>query len=152
MTHNFSHSSTNLTRETAQEILRQFICVALSESSARGRSSAPLDYALIRSALLLVVDQSDYQIFGICADSFDQGKQTLSSYLTALNYEEMPDVSGVTDGVVYIKYNPKTGRSHAEPYTGTHRGVLVSCQSADDGDVNETFGHLPIDLFLRDEG
>ncbi|KAM3100279.1 DUF1824 family protein [Phormidesmis sp. 146-35] len=128
-----------LTKEEALKVLRQFIC---SDSPA-----APLDYALIRSSLLLVVDQSDYQIFGICADSFDQGKQTLSSYLTALNYEEMPTVSGVTDGVVYIKYNPKTGRSHAEPYTGVHRGVLVSCQSAYDGDVNETFGHLPIDLF-----
>ncbi|MGV0029224.1 DUF1824 family protein [Phormidesmis priestleyi] len=129
------------TKEDALKVLRQFLCVDLS--------SAPLDYALIRSSLLLVVDQSDYQIFGICADSFEQGKQTLSSYLTALNYEEMPDVSGVMDGVVYIKYNPKTGRSHAEPYTGVHRGVLVSCQSAYDGDVNETFGHLPIDLFAE---
>jgi hypothetical protein len=140
-------NSQPLSKEDALKVLRQFICVDRSELPARDRSS---DYALIRSALLLVVDQSDYQIFGICADSFDQGKQTLSSYLTALNYEEMPNVSDVTDGVVYIKYNPKTGRSHAEPYTGSHRGVLVSCQSAYDGDVNETFGHLPIDLF--DEG
>jgi Domain of unknown function (DUF1824) len=131
----------SLTKEDAQKVLRQFICV--------DRAAAPLDYVLIRSALLLVVNHSDYQIFGICADRLEQGKQTLFSYLKALNYEEMPEIMGVVETATYIKYNPKTGRSHAEPYTGVHRGVLVSCQSAYDGDVNETFGHLPIDLFLE---
>ncbi|KAM3106298.1 DUF1824 family protein [Phormidesmis sp. 146-33] len=133
-----SLQNSSLTKDDAQTILRQFICVD---------RPAGLDSDLIRSALLRVVNHSDYQIFGICADSLEQGKQTLSSYLSALNYEAMPDISGVIEGAVYIKHNPKTDRSHAEPYTGVHRGVLVSCQSAYDGDVNETFGHLPIDLF-----
>jgi len=36
---------------------------------------------------------------------------------------------------------------YMKPYEGLHRVVLVACQSTYDGDVNETFGHLPLDLF-----
>ncbi len=134
-------ASTNLTVQEAQELLRQFICLD------REPSTPKLDYATVRDALLLVVDRSDFQIFGICADNAIQGQQALHSYLTALNRDERPDIVSTTNDAVYIKYNPKTGRCHAEPYTGNHRGVLVSCQSAEDDDINETFGHLPIDLF-----
>lgn len=134
-----SQNSDVLTQEAAQKLLRQFIDV--------DRRSSPVDYALIRLALLWAVDHSDYQIFGICADSIEQGKQALNSYLMALGYVE-PKMVEAGSGATYIKYNPKTGRCHAEPYMGKHRGVLVSCQSADADDVNETFGHLPIDLFL----
>ncbi len=134
-------ASTNLTAQEAQELLRQFICLD------REPSSPDLEYAIVREALLLVVDRSDFQIFGICTDSITQGQQALHRYLAALGRDERPEAVPITDGVVYIKYNPKTGRCHAEPYTGKHRGVLVSCQSAYDDDINETFGHLPIDLF-----
>ncbi|NJK54240.1 MAG: DUF1824 family protein [Leptolyngbyaceae cyanobacterium SU_3_3] len=132
-----------LTQEEAQKILRQFICVDRT-------TPVSLDYGLIRSALLLVVNQSDYQIFGVCADSLEHGKQALYSYLSALGYVDLPDIAATIEGAVYIKHNPKTERSYAKPYTGADRGVLVSCQSAYDGDVNETFGHLPIDLFSRE--
>jgi hypothetical protein len=137
----FSQASTNLTAQKAQELLRQFICLD------REPSSPELDYATVREALFLVVDRSDYQIFGICADNATQGQQALHSYLTALDRDERPEVQATTNDAVYIKYNPKTGLCRAEPYTGNHRGVLVSCQSAYDYDINETFGHLPIDLF-----
>ncbi len=136
-----SQASNNLTVQQAQDILRQFICLE------REPSSPQLDYATVRDALRLVVDRSDYQIFGICADNTDQGQQALYSYLNALNRDERPDIVAATSDSVYIKYNPKTGLCRAEPYTGNHRGVLVSCQSAYDDDINETFGHLPIDLF-----
>lgn len=134
-------ASTNLTAPEAQDLLRQFICLD------REPSSPDLESAIVREALLLVVDHSDYQIFGICADNASQGQQALHSYLAALNRDERPAVVSTTNDAVYIKYNPKTGLCRAEPYTGNHRGVLVSCQSADDDDINETFGHLPIDLF-----
>lgn len=136
-----SQASTDLTSQKAQELLRQFICLD------REPSSPDLEYALVREALLLAVDRSDFQIFGICADNASQGQQALHSYLTALNRDERPAVVATTDDAVYIKYNPKTGLCRAEPYTGNHRGVLISCQSAYDDDINETFGHLPIDLF-----
>ncbi|NES92001.1 DUF1824 family protein, partial [Okeania sp. SIO2B9] len=36
---------------------------------------------------------------------------------------------------------------HLESYIGEYRGVLVSCQSAEDTGINGTYGHLPLDLF-----
>ncbi|MBW4527992.1 MAG: DUF1824 family protein [Phormidium tanganyikae FI6-MK23] len=126
-----------MTRSEAETILRQFICT--------DPSAQPLDYAAIREAVLLVADLSDYQIVGICAETAEEGLRALSSYLKALDYEA-PETRSIA-GVIYIKFNPLTGRSHIEPYTGEHRGVLVSCQSAYDDGVNETFGHLPLDLF-----
>ncbi len=133
-------ASTSLTAQKAQELLRQFICL--------DRDSSPeLDCAIVQEALQLVVDRSDFQIFGICADSVTHGQHALHCYLAALGRNERPEALPITEGVVYIKYNPKTGRCHVESYIGNHRGVLISCQSADEDDINETFGHLPIDLF-----
>lgn len=129
-----------LTRAEAEKILRDFICVE------RTGVQPTSDYALIREALLLVAELSDYQILGICADSAELAIQAMTSYLTALGYEVIPELNRV-DGVVYVKFNPKSGRAHMEPYVGEHRGVLVSCQSAYEDGVNETFGHLPLDLF-----
>lgn len=134
-------ASIPLTIQQAQELLRRFI------GSDRQPSSPELASAIVREALQRVVEHSDFQIFGICADNVAQGQQALHSYLAALGRNERPVALPITEGVVYIKYNPKTGRCRAESYTGNHRGVLVSCQSADDDDINETFGHLPIDLF-----
>ncbi len=125
--------------QAAQALLRQFLCV----------DSQPLPAPdQIRQALQQVVQHSDYQILGVCADDWEQGAIALISYLRALGYEDQPDIAPI-EGAVYIKYNPKKQRCHTDRYTGHHRGVLVSCQSAYDGDVNETFGHLPLDLFLE---
>lgn len=133
-----------MTRSEAETILRQFICT--ERSSELPASSAPRsDRAAIQAAVLTVADLSDYQILGICADTAEAGLKALSNYLKTLNYE-VPETRSIP-GVIYIKFNPLTGRSHMEPYTGAHRGVLVSCQSAFDDSVNETFGHLPLDLF-----
>ncbi|WP_431658828.1 DUF1824 family protein [Pantanalinema rosaneae] len=124
----------------AQSVLRRFTCLD------RLAPEMIPDRALTRQALLLVAHHSDYQIFGICADSVEQATTALHRYLAGLGYEESPTVPPLA-GIVYVKYNPKTGRCHTDAYIGQHRGVLVSCQSAYDGDVNETFGHLPLDLF-----
>lgn len=130
----------DLTVDAAQKILRQFICIQpVSETSLPEPDR-------VRQALLLVAKYSDYQIFGICADTTEQAGKALSTYLPALGYEEIPEVPAIT-GPIYVKYNPRTGRCHSAPYDGNHRGVLVSCQAAYDGDINDTFGHLPLDLF-----
>lgn len=132
--------SVTLTVAEAQSVLRRFTCLdRLSPDMIPDRS-------ITRQALLLVANHSDYQIFGICADSVEQATTALTQYLAGLGYEESPVVPALA-GIVYVKYNPKTGRCHSDSYVGHHRGVLVSCQSAYDGDVNETFGHLPLDLF-----
>jgi Domain of unknown function (DUF1824) len=132
----------DLSLEAALAALRQLVSDELLPTTP-----APVvPSATLRAALALVREQSDYQIFGICADSIAQGQQALASYLTALGYGDAPAVPAA-EGPVYIKYNPKLQRCHSDAYTGHHRGVLVSCQSAYDGDISETFGHLPLDLF-----
>ncbi len=130
----------NLSLQAAQQKLRQFTCTGSEPKTVS------FDAAEVRESLLLLASHSDYQLLGICADTVALGAQALQTYLKALGSEETPTVTP-TEGPVYIKFNPKTGKCHVDRYIGNHRGVLVSCQSAYDGDINETFGHLPLDLF-----
>ncbi|MDX2230778.1 MAG: DUF1824 family protein [Leptolyngbyaceae cyanobacterium bins.349] len=129
-----------LNRHTAIALLRQFICI---DQMPVERMPAK---ATVQQAILLMRDHSDYQILGICADTAAVAIAALHSYLKAFGFSELPQPEAIA-GVVYLKYNPKTGLCYLKPYEGEHRGVLVSCQSAYDEDVNETFGHLPLDLF-----
>ncbi len=125
--------------EASCVLLRQFVCTDPDPIIA--------DYALVRQAVHVVADHSDYQIFGICAETMAEAEVALQQYGQALGYEVTGAIAPAITGPTYIKFNPKTGRCHADSYIGTHRGVLLSCQSAYDQDVNETFGHLPMDLF-----
>jgi hypothetical protein len=127
--------------EAAQTLLRHFTCLDLQNQAVQPEAT------LVRDALRLVREHSDYQIFGICADSATQAIAALHSYLQALDYPQKPVPSQVVEGPVYLKYNPKTQLCYLDSYTGHHRGVLVSCQSAYEGDVNEMFGHLPLEVW-----
>lgn len=134
-----SHS-TDLTVQEAQELLNPFNCLASKAVNSESEK------ALLRQAILLLAEHSDYQILGICADTASQGISALKTYSEALGYQPNLDLASV-EGSVYIKFNPKTSLCYLEAYSGTHRGVLVSYQSADEGDINEMYGHLPLDLF-----
>jgi hypothetical protein len=126
-----------LDRQTAHQLLKQF-----EKSGAK----PSLDRATIRQALLQVASRSDYQMLGVCADTLDQGIRALSGYAEALGYR--PDLTlEALEGAVYIKFNPNSAQCYATSYDGEHRGVLVSCQSAEETDINEMYGHLPLDLF-----
>lgn len=132
--------------ESAQKLLKQFDCVDL-EGSDRSHLSDP---EAIRAALREVVQHSDYQIFGICADTLELAIVALNTYLVALEYEPaVPDDRTSPGTAVYLKHNPRNGLSYATSYTGDHRGVLISCQAAYEGEVSDMFGHLPLDLFSR---
>lgn len=134
-------SPTDLSLAEAIALLRTFNCVA-------GKAIAsPTEKAQVRQALLQVSQHSDYQILGICAETEATGHQALYSYAQALGHEA-PTPTGGPAAPLYIKFNPKTRLCYQEGYDGHHRGVLVSCQSAEETDVNEMFGHLPLDLFL----
>jgi Domain of unknown function (DUF1824) len=134
-----------LDRQTAHQLLKQYEEAGVGES---------LDRARIRQALLYVASLSDYQMLGVCADTLEQGIHALAGYAEALGYR--PDLElGATlavsaeqhEGSVYIKFNPNSAQCYASSYDGEHRGVLVSCQSAEETDINEMYGHLPLDLF-----
>jgi hypothetical protein len=129
-----------MTRDEAVKLLRLFTCID------RLTPDKIPDHATIRSALTIVRDHSDYQILGICADDQTQAKATLDSYIQAFGYKFFPEIPPV-EGAIYVKYNPKLRSCHSDAYIGEHRGVLVSCQSSYNDDINELFGHLPLDLF-----
>jgi Domain of unknown function (DUF1824) len=126
-----------LDRETAHQLLKQF------EKS--GTKPSP-DRTSIRQALLQVASQSDYQMLGVCADTLEQGIRALAGYAEALGYRPNLGLEAI-EGAVYIKFNPTSAQCYATSYDGEHRGVLVSCQSAEEEDINEMYGHLPLDLF-----
>jgi hypothetical protein len=133
--------STSLTLEAAHACLKQFDCL-------QHHAVTPSEPAVIRQALQLVANQSDYQLLGICADTFAEGYQALETYAEALGYARTFSLEPIA-GPVYIKFNPKSGLCYVDSYIGEHRGVLVSCQSAYDAGINDMYGHLPLDLFVQ---
>jgi len=131
-------SPSTLSLSEADRLLKRFDCL----------TSVPQDWdpAQIQAALRLVADYSDYQMLGICADSLAQAQAVLQAYASALGYDPDGSVAPV-EGPVYLKFNPRSGRCYADTYSGEHRGVLVSCQSADIDGVNQMYGHLPLNLY-----
>ncbi len=140
-----------LTLEQAHQFLRQLDCINPSNSGVDSDSSISpqADRLHTRQALLVVAYHSDYQIFGVCADSLEQGRTALECYAKALDYVPQLNFSPIA-GAVYLKFNPKSGLCYADQYIGDRRGVLISCQSVDMDGLNETYGHLPLDLFGDD--
>ncbi|GAB4459537.1 MAG: DUF1824 family protein [Elainellaceae cyanobacterium] len=129
-----------LTRDQAHRLLKQFDC----------QTAAPMlsadEKASLREALKLVAQHSDYQMLGVCASSQPEGWRALEQYAIALGYTPQPPAVSL-NGPVYLKFNPKSSLCYADTYPGEHRGVLVSCQSADPDDINDLYGHLPLDLW-----
>jgi len=131
----------NLTAEEAKKLLNKFNCLDIAPVLK------PSEKSVIRSALILLTNLADYQILGICADTAEEGILAMKDYSLALGYEA-PNNLPTTEGPVYIKLNGKNGLCYLDSYAGHHRGVLVSCQSDDEGEINEMYGHLPLDLFV----
>jgi hypothetical protein len=134
--------STNLTVEEALKILKEYSCVQLKTAEAK------TDREQLRQALLLLTGLSEYNNLGICADNATEGFAALSSYLKALGYDANFEPASIpeTQGAVYLKFNTQKMSYYLDSYTGSYRGVLVSCQSENDTLVG-TYGHFPLDLF-----
>ena len=109
-------------------------------------AAAAPDVSQTQAALRRVAAASDDQIFGILASTFSEGVDALNQYAQAFNYKVSETLESI-EGAVYIKFNPQTDLCYCESYTGEHRGVLVSCQSAMEGGHNHMYGHLPLDLW-----
>jgi hypothetical protein len=108
------------------------------------------EHQQLREALVSLSALADYQIFGICADTTAQAALVLASYLKVLD-QELPipevEVESLETTGIYLKFNPRTGRCHADPYTGVERGVIISFHSPEFGEINDTYGGLPLDLY-----
>ena len=131
----------HLNVEEAKKILNKFNCIDIAPPIK------PSEKTIIREALLLLANLSDYKIIGICADTAEEGMLAMKTYSLALGYEP-PSNLPIIEGPVYIKLNGKNGLCYLDSYLGHHRGVLVSCQSYSEEGVNELYGHLPLDLFV----
>ena len=125
--------------ETIQ-FLNQYDC--LKDKTALGAS----EKSQIIEALKQVQVKSDYQLFGILADNYEQAIAALKDYATAFGHP-VPTSPEKLDGPIYLKYNPGTKLCYCDTYKGEHRGVLVSFQSDFEDGVNEMFGHFPVDLY-----
>lgn len=128
----------------AENILKQYSCQELVPTSSA------LEKEKVKEALLLLVQESEYQMLGICANSMAEGLLALEQYLDALGYSVTFEADSLApvDGAVYIKFNGRTQGFYVSPYLEKYRGVLVSCQSTEPEGVNGTYGHFPLDLFV----
>jgi hypothetical protein len=106
--------------------------------------------AAIRQALQTLAAASDYQMFGVCADSQAAGLQALQTYAHHFGYDlpsELTDNLPQIAGSIYMKYNPRSRLCYVDIYTGTARGVLGSFQSDYADRYSGTHGHYSLDLF-----
>ncbi|MEG3439414.1 DUF1824 family protein [Pannus brasiliensis CCIBt3594] len=128
--------------EEALKLLKEYGCITPSIAPS------PEQKETLRNAILLVNQGSEYINLGICADSVEEGLKALQQYLLALGYTAKiePVESPAIEGAIYLKYSTKKQSYYVDSYTGTYRGVLISCQSEDDRLVG-TYGHFPLDLF-----
>lgn len=135
--------SENLAVATAQNLLGAFSCLEVKavESAA--------DADRLRQALVLLGTQADFVNLGICADTPELGLAALASYAKALGYSVAIAPTDIDAAIapVYIKFNGQRQTYYLDSYTGTYRGVLVSCHSLVEDSVNGTYGYLPLDLF-----
>jgi len=103
----------------------------------------------VQEALLLVTKLAEHQNLGICAEEVPTGLATLTQYAHALGYkfQSKPEDLAVEIAPVYIKFNAQKHSFYVEAYFGPYRGVLISCQSSEQENLNATFGYFPLDLF-----
>jgi Domain of unknown function (DUF1824) len=138
--------SENLAIARAQKLLGAFSCLELKAVESAAEADG------LRQALVLLSTQADFVNLGICADTPELGLAALASYAKALGYSVAIAPTDITDmsaaiAPVYIKFNGQRQTYYLDSYTGTYRGVLVSCHSLVEDSVNGTYGYLPLDLF-----
>lgn len=130
--------SNNLTIADAERVLWELSDIEPFTLDQRSQICEALDY---------LTKLADYHIFGVCAETTEQALKALQNYAAHFRYE-LPesDLPPISDGV-YIKYNPRSRRYHADNYKGAHRGVLISLHTDFADGYSGTHGHFPLDLF-----
>ncbi|MBR8831135.1 MAG: hypothetical protein N5P05_003842 [Chroococcopsis gigantea SAG 12.99] len=131
--------------DSALKLIKEYSCVEPKVLETEQ------DREELRQAIILITHLSDFLNFGICADNPQQALDTLTHYLRALSYEYEPQFAGETvdSSGIYLKFNTRKMSYYLDAYTGTYRGVLISCQGENEGLVG-TYGHFPLNLFISD--
>ncbi len=137
-----SQANTNLSVDEALKILKDYSCLQIKIVDFEA------DKNKLRQAIKIVSSLCETENIGICADNFQEGFKTLESYLKSLgickNLEKLATAPRQTP--VYIKFNTETMSYYVDYYSGSYRGVLISCQS-DNHNLVGTYGHFPLNLF-----
>jgi len=138
-------NQTNLTVAAALKLLKLFSCTETKSVDSDAEK------AQLQEALLAIVNLSEHQNLGICADNPAKAIDALASYLQAFGYKMPGDRADIPshENPVYLKFNSQKMSYYLDDYTGKYRGVLVSCQSSESEELNGTYGHLPLDLFAQ---
>lgn len=102
----------------------------------------------VRSNLLWLNEQSEYQTLGICADTVAEAESALKGYIMALSQPIRVDIPA-QEGAVFLKFNTLKNAWYLDGYSGESRGVLVTFHTSESEleDVNGTYGPFPLDLF-----
>ncbi len=137
-----TQTDSNLSVDEALKILKDYSCLQIKIVDFAA------DKHKLRQAIKIVSDLCETENIGICADNFHEGFLTLESYLKALGLcEKLDKLPTAPQGIpIYIKFNTETMSYYVDPYTGSYRGVLISCQS-DNHNLVGTYGHFPLNLF-----
>ncbi len=138
-----TNQTPHLTIKEAKEILDFYSCTQTKTVNTTKEKE------LLQQAILLITEQSESENLGICANNSQQAMVALSSYLKALGYASLIESLSLPpiELPVYIKFNTQKMSHFLDSYSGDYRGVLISCQ-AEDEEINGTYGHFPLDLFI----
>jgi len=126
----------------AVKLLKQYSCTLVKIPGSEAEKKE------LQTAVIDVVNASEWENLGICADNSESGCKILTSYLKALGYPVEFDRALIkaSNSPVYIKYNTQKLSHHLDSYDGDYRGVLISCQTENDA-IAGTYGYFPADLF-----
>jgi hypothetical protein len=134
-----------LNLENALKLLHSFSCTPAKQIMSEAEKEE------LRQAICMVVELSEWENLGICAETTDQAIATLNSYLKALGYEPITAIEEILSeksaNAVYLKYNSQKNTHYLDSYSGGYRGVLISCQGEND-QITGTYGHFPLDLYV----
>ncbi|BAU66206.1 hypothetical protein STA3757_36090 [Stanieria sp. NIES-3757] len=134
--------TSNLTLDQAVKLLKRYSCLPTQTVESEVQKEQ------LRTALLLVTKESEWENLGICAENTASAIAALRSYLEALGYKinfnltEIPDLNES----VYLKFNTQKMSYYLDRYPGEYRGVLVSCQGEQENIIG-TYGYFPLNLF-----
>ena len=107
----------------------------------------------LRSQLLLKLQPCDWFTIGVMAPSAAAAVAALRSLETALGWEPLElDPAGEAlasiEGPVFLKGNQNSGRFLVRRESGLGEGVLITGHSPADPDAEDTWGPLPLQLFV----
>ena len=81
-----------------------------------------------------------------CDNRAIEALQSISKKYSSIEFGNLDSLHA--DGSVFLKANQKTGNFFVRSENGLGEGILITCQYDEDAEKSNTFGPLPLDLFM----